>query len=272
MAKIFNVPRVNALGLKGPEKATEKILEGVEHELIDVKNDNVELDEEKIFETALKSYNKRNIFVGGDHSITYPIGKAFLHNYWEENCFIIIFDAHPDLMSPMKEPTHEEFAKGLLELGWKPENMVFIGLRKIDPIEQKVIEQEGIKVFTTEPNEEILKYLREKAIHKRVYLSIDIDALDPSVVGAVNYPVEGGLTRERFDTLLDGIFNGCNVWNADLVEYVPEKDDGGKSLVIAREIFEQVRRGVESCQKIKWTVKHKNLQEELFRKRGMLRD
>ncbi len=241
MVKIYGIPRINALGLTGPEKATAKILENITHEEVEISNDNVELDEQKIYDIGIKTYNERSIFVGGDHSITYPLGKAFLQNYWEEDSFMIIFDAHPDLMPPMKEPTHEEFAKGLLKLGWKPENMVFIGLRKIDKVEQKTIDELGIKTFTNEPSEEIINYLINKSKHKRVYLSIDIDVLDPSIVSGVNYPVEKGLSKENFYFLLESIIKRTNVWNVDLVELVPEKDKTGKSLEVTKEILEIVK-------------------------------
>ena len=50
--------------------------------------------------------NVKPLFLGGDHSITFPIVKAFSEVY-SKNPGIIIFDAHPDLMSELNEPTHE---------------------------------------------------------------------------------------------------------------------------------------------------------------------
>ena len=63
-------------------------------------------------------------FVGGDHSITYPLFKAFR----EKNAkpFLIVFDAHADCMPSMKEPTHEEFLRRIIEDGFDPAKVMKI--------------------------------------------------------------------------------------------------------------------------------------------------
>lgn len=245
MVAICGIPRINALGLKGPEKGPEKILKNIPHDLLNTPNEDVSLDEDKIFQYALKESNKTKIFIGGDHSITYSTGKAFLQNYSKENSFIIIFDAHPDLMPPMREPTHEEFLKGLLVLGWKPENIILLGVRKIEPEEAKILKTKKIKMFKDESVSEILKYLKEKTLGKQVYLSIDFDVLDPKIFKAVNYPVKKGFTKEKYTSLLNGILKTCDVLNVDLVEYVPEKDYENESLEIIKETILQIQEKIK---------------------------
>ena len=65
------------------------------------------------------------IFLGGDHSISYSLGKAFFEHCEKENkepC-LIIFDAHADCIKPMKEPTHEEWLRALIDEGFPKENI-----------------------------------------------------------------------------------------------------------------------------------------------------
>ena len=196
MVKIIGIPRINALGNKGPENMPEAIRKEMNNdfEIIDVDNFNIEKSEKQISEKAkeILENDQRVCFVGGDHSITYPIMKSFSEKY--KDSFLIVMDAHADAMPPMKEPTHEEFLRAIIEFGFDTSKIILIGARKIEPEEKEFLDKNGIKVFGEIENvESVADYVTENAIGHDVYFSLDIDVLDPSYAPAVNYQEVNGI-------------------------------------------------------------------------------
>ena len=154
---------------------------------------------------------------------------------------MIIFDAHADLMQPTKNPSHEEVFTALIESGWKPENLVFIGLRKIEIEEKKVIDEKKIQCFSPEENnDKIISYLNEKTKGKEVYVTIDIDCLDPKFARGVSYPENNGMTKKQFFEILTWIKKHVNVQTYDVVEVVEKNDVHEKTITVAREIVDVV--------------------------------
>ena len=248
--RLIKVPRINGLGNSGSEKAPNLILKeldrlgrplNLEVEEFHVDNSNVAESEKLIYENALEEFELKGggVFVGGDHSISFPIVKAFMNSGAGEK-FLIVFDAHADCMKPMKEPTHEEWLRGVVEAGFSGENIVLIGCRKMENVEREFLRSAGVRFFSGEEEMEfIADYVTEKAMGKEVYVSIDIDAVDPAFVPGVNYPEPAGLTSKEFFYLLKRIFHLPKIRGLDLVEVVPEKDRDGVSVKTAgRVLFE----------------------------------
>ena len=139
--QVIKVPGINGLGhtIETRNAGNAIIAETGKGNLMDIEEshvDNSNLDEQEqlIYKNSLDALKDKNkvVFLGGDHSISYSIGKAFKESHGNES-FLIIFDAHPDLMPPMENPTHEEWLRGLIEkTGWKKENIILVGLRKIE--------------------------------------------------------------------------------------------------------------------------------------------
>lgn len=225
--KLYSTNRINALGLKGPEQTPEAIKQFIKTpiEHIQVDNNNIQESQNILYERAKEIFqkNEKQIFIGGDHSITYPIFKAFQEQ--NKDPFLIIFDAHVDCDICAKEPTHEEWLRGIVEAGFNPKNIILIGARKIWDIEKKFLIENEIKVFS-----EILDlqaatdYITEKANGKDLYISIDIDALDPAFAPAVNYPEPAGLTSKEFFYILKRLLLIKSLKAIDIVEAIPKKD------------------------------------------------
>lgn len=264
---LIGINRMNALGLKGTDKAYEKVLEGFDYEFVDTDNMNIEVDEKIIHDKAEEVFDRQSdsrtvgrsdsrtvgrsdgrvigsvvpFFVGGDHSNLYPIGNAFREKYGADSSALIVFDAHADCMHPMKEPTHEEVIAGLVREGWKPENILLIGVRKIEPEEKKFMDDNSILTFS---GKEDLNEIYKKAVRlfegKRVYISIDVDVIDPKELPAVNYSEPKGLSSEYFFELFGKLRKDLDVRCFDLVELVPEKDVDGKSVDFARKVVRTV--------------------------------
>jgi len=98
----------------------------LELEEIHLDNGNIEESNKLIYKNSFEVFQEkpRVIFLGGDHSISYSTTRAFF-DYCDDSgkkpC-LIVFDAHADCMVPMKEPTHEEWLRKLIEDGFPTKN------------------------------------------------------------------------------------------------------------------------------------------------------
>ena len=235
---LYGFDRIHALGLRGPEKAPESIKkEFAEMELIGVNNDDISESESEVYHKAKKIFEteKNVVILGGDHSMTYPLFKAFSEKYAES--FLIIFDAHADCMPPLKEPSHEEFLRAIIEKGHNPKRTVLIGARKIEPEEEKFLVEKKITLLDGKGTEEIVEWLKERTKNCPVYVSIDLDAIDPLQAPAVNYPEKGGMDKEKLLEIIRAISSETDVRAVDIVEYVPDKDEENKTFEIIKEII-----------------------------------
>jgi agmatinase len=229
--KLYSTNRINALGLKGPEETSQAIKEFIKTpiEHIQVDNDNVQESEQILYSKAKEIFSKdeKQIFIGGDHSITYPIFKAFQEK--NKNPFLIIFDAHVDCDFCAEEPTHEEWLRAIVEKGFDPQNIIIIGARKMWNVEKKFLAENNIKVFTDIFNiEAATDYITERANGKDLYISIDIDVLDPAFAPAVNYPEPAGLSSKEFFYIFKRLLRIKSLKTIDIVEAIPKKDNPQK--------------------------------------------
>lgn len=250
MVNIIKIPLVNGLGkTKGTESAPEKIIkflgeiysnEKGKKILIDnLKISKVEIDgdlikiNDVIYNFAFKSFkNKRSLFLGGDHSLSYPLTRSFF-DYCENSGVepaLIIFDAHPDLMEPVdnKIPTHEEWLKALINDGFNPKNILFVGLRNCDPTELKIIKELGIKMVSMNELmlniEEKTDMIMEFGYGKSVYLSLDIDVVDPAFAPGVGYVEPAGMSSRELIYIIQRMNLMKNLKAIDLVEVNPNLD------------------------------------------------
>src|SRR3989344_1236583 len=247
---IVKTPGINGLGkTKGTRNAGNLIIEELKKisvnekgkevdvwkmglEEIHVNNDNLEEQEKLIYENAFEiiKNNEKAFFIGGDHSISFSIGKAFLENCKnkrEKPC-LIVFDSHADCMKAMKEPTHEEWLRALIENGFPAGNILLVGLRKIEKQELEFFVKNKIKIIKmNELNnnlEETTDVLMEFANGKELYVSVDIDVVDPAYSPSVAYPEAGGLTARQMIYIASRIGMMKNLRVFDICEIDSEKD------------------------------------------------
>jgi arginase family enzyme len=242
MTNIVKVPGINGLGkTKSTKNSAELIIK--DFQTISLTEDNIKTQQERIYKEALKHLDKKTIFIGGDHSISYPILKAFNKKY--KNPFIIIFDAHADCMPPMPEPTHEEWLRALIEKeNFPTENIILIGARNVEPEENGFLEEHKIKQFSVKEIEESLDQATHDILIKLeknpTYISFDIDVFDSSIVPATGYPEEDGPEKQTILALLQSITNEANIKAADLVEIHinHSESDLDKTVHVARQVLE----------------------------------
>src|SRR3989344_2903734 len=262
---IVKAPGINGLGkTDGCEKAGNAILKSlydirsnernvpVDVKLIDIEeihldNSNLELTNELIYKNALEIFEEKPkvVFLGGDHSISYSTTKSFL-DFCEENgkkpC-LVVFDAHADCMTPMKEPTHEEWLRKLIEDGFPSENVLLVGIRNLWKDEIKFIEENNIQTISmnqlNEDLHETCDTIMEFSQGKELYVSVDIDVIDPAFAPATGYPEIGGLTSRQFLYLVGRINKMKNLRAVDIVEINPDKDEKNLTVKLGAKILSE---------------------------------
>jgi len=176
-------------------------------------------------------HQKGQIFIGGDHSITYPLFKAFAKQH--KNPALLIFDAHADMANNFLPATHEDFNKTLIEQGiLKPENLMIVGLRKIYDIEQIYLKEKNIKHMKEINIEQIKEFIKDKDL----YVSIDIDCIDPQEAPGTHYQEPNGLTLSKLLETIKQI--KPQIKRADLAEINPKKDIDNKTINAGKKILE----------------------------------
>jgi agmatinase len=180
------------------------------------------------------------VIIGGEHTITLGAARAFK----EKNCAIISFDAHLDLRNEYMnlKTSHTTFMRRLNEQV-KPKSIIEIGTRAVCKEELAYAKKAGINYFTANQirNEGVDKTLKkiESLIDdaKQVYLTVDLDVLDPAFAPAVQNPEPNGLCSHMFYDLLNGL-SDRRVAAFDVVEVAPNYDNGNSAIQVARTIFE----------------------------------
>jgi agmatinase len=157
---------------------------------------------------------------------------------------IVSFDAHLDLRNEYMglKLSHTTFMRRTNEQA-KPAKIIEVGTRAVCKEELGYAKKAGIEFFTAqqirkEGTEQIAKQLKkELAKYKYIYLSIDMDVLDPAYAPAVQNPEPEGIETH---TLLDILCDICDkrVIGFDVVEIAPNYDQGISAILAAKVIFE----------------------------------
>ena len=203
-----------------------------------IKFEIAEISESDFIETTKKLEKlEGDIFVGGDHSITYPLFKN------SKADGLIIFDAHADCVNNFSPPTHEDFVRVLIEEKIiSPDKILIIGLRNVDPIEKEYLKDKKINhLYMNEINDNLNKKISE-FLQKldNVYLSIDIDSLDGEKYVGTGYPEKDGFDLEQLKESIKNIMKSGKVIRSDLVEINPSLDKNNLTVNAGSEILKEL--------------------------------
>lgn len=238
--RIISIPyNAGCLGKnKGTEKAPEAILKAAKEayslsiEAVYTKVDNSNISASM---AAIKDIRQGDIILGGDHSITY---KSFIASGCDG---IVVFDAHPDLIE--SKGTHEDWLRNLIDEGKiRKERVIIVGLRNTDSSEAEYIRKNQMHVFPMDVlfgnMEEACDTIMELARQSRkLYLSVDIDAVDPSMAPGTGYIEPGGLDSKELFYFLRRLMMLKNLAVCDIVEVNPDKDVNGLTVSLAAYIL-----------------------------------
>lgn len=201
-------------------------------------------------ENVIKT-NRFPLVLGGDHSIAIGTLSGLTKQY--KNLGVIWYDAHADLNTPDTTPSGNIHGMPLaISVGLgddrltriygftpkiKPENVIIIGARSVDPGEKELIKKLGIKVYSmheidrlgmTRVMEEAIDYFRTRQVDG-VHLSLDLDALDPLYTPGVGTPVPGGITYRESHLAMEMLEEAKIITSAEFVEVNPILDEKNKT-------------------------------------------
>ena len=191
------------------------------------------------------------ISLGGDHSVTFPLLHA-LSEYGSVG--VVWIDAHRDLLDKLTNTkySHGSSLRRSIEIAKiNPKNILLIGTRYFTSEEEKFVQEHGILELTqstleqlNNPNEKINQRIQD--LSNRVdfiYLSIDIDGLDPAYAPGTGTPVSGGMSSSQLMQIISKITVPIRAF--DIVEVSPPLDPSGITvktmLTILTELIAQVK-------------------------------
>ncbi len=238
----------------GCEKAPEAILECLKEDIW-ANEDGKRLTYDVVDSTILPSdsfvdIEKKtasldgDIFLGGDHSLTYSLFKHFVKKH--PRAGLIIFDAHPESFAQFKFPTHGDWLRYLLDEGiLDPAHVLLVGVRSFEPSEIAYLRGKGVRIFMMKQLFEDLSGVCDTVMELArsfdpLYLSIDIDVLDPSCAPGTGYAEPGGLTTRQLLYLLQRLKLLRNLRRIDLVEVNPDKDSNRLTVKAAAKILAEL--------------------------------
>lgn len=190
----------------------------------------------------ISAMRKLPVTLGGEHTITLGIMKGLSAK--AAKTAVVSFDAHLDLREEFLglKLSHTTFMRCMNE-EVKPAKIIEVGTRAVCKEELAYAKDSGIEFFTSqqirkEGSARITQLLKEKlARYAKVYLSVDMDVLDPSYAPAVQNPEPEGIETH---TLLDILCALCDkrVVGLDVLEVAPNYDQGVSALQAAKVVFE----------------------------------
>ena len=179
------------------------------------------------------SRKARLLGLGGDHSVTYPIVRAYARHFDRLN--LLHFDAHPDLYDVFagNRLSHAcPFAR-IMEEGLV-QRLVQVGIRTINPHQQSQAERFDVEVVSIDdwPPDHDLDF------DGPVYLSFDLDALDPAFAPGVAHREAGGLSTRESLRLIGRL--RAPLVGADIVELNPSRDAQDLTAVVAAKLVKEL--------------------------------
>lgn len=191
------------------------------------------------FTTKVVEDNKKPFMLGGEHLVTLGTVRALSKKY--ENLAVIQFDAHADLREDYlgEKLSHACVLKRCYDI-LSPNSIYQFGIRSMsieEHIHSKHVYQERFSANTVSEIVEKLKY-------RPVYVTIDLDVLDPSVFPGTGTPEAGGLTyKELQEAMLK--LRGLNIVGADINELSPHYDRTDVSTAVACKVLREMLLIVE---------------------------
>ncbi|MGA2367948.1 MAG: agmatinase [Dehalococcoidia bacterium] len=191
---------------------------------------------ERVYQ-AVRSLLDQSKFVamlGGEHSISYGAVRAFSEKY--DNLSVLQLDAHTDLRDQYlgTKFSHACAMRRIIELC----PITQVGIRSLSLEENQYIMSNKLKPFFFE-----LEYgpsAIEKitaSLNDNVYISIDLDVFDPSIMSAVGTPEPGGMSWSQVTSLLKTIAKNKNIVGFDVVELCPGQGPAACSFTAAKLIY-----------------------------------
>jgi len=189
-------------------------------------------DIEKITREHLGKGNKI-LSLGGDHSVTFPVIKAYHDNY--PTLDILHIDAHADLYHEYEGDPYSHacpFTR-IMENGFAV-RLVQVGIRTLNPHQSAQAKKYKVEI-------QEMHHLEKMAIPKfknPLYISLDMDGFDPAFAPGVSHHEPGGLSSRQVIDIIQNIHT--EVVGADIVEYNPDRDVNDMTAYLAAKMMKEL--------------------------------
>ncbi|OQX88693.1 agmatinase [candidate division KSB1 bacterium 4484_87] len=179
------------------------------------------------------------VILGGEHSLSYPVVHAFVEHF--PRISVLHIDAHADLRDEyLGDPLSHACA--LRRIRDVTSETVSVGIRSMSAKEAKYVKKERPVIFYDHqlhhsdfPIEEILA-----ALNDDVYITFDLDGLNPAEMPSVGTPEPGGLSWHETLALFDELFQRKNVLGMDVVELKPDSVNVHSDFLAAKLIYKAI--------------------------------
>ncbi len=241
--------------MRGPALAPPKIREAYHSDsanyfsesLIDLKNDVGWIDQGDLVLpsgiaavaaienaiTELLGKTDKVLSLGGDHSVTYPVVKAFARKFGKLT--ILHLDAHGDLYDNFEGNKYSHacpFAR-IMEEGLAA-RLVQVGIRTMNTHQKEQVKRFGVEVIEMKDWNADIRF----QLDGPVYLSLDMDVVDPAFAPGLSHHEPGGFTSRELISILQHVKG--NIVGADLVEFNPTRDQSGITAMLAAKLYKEL--------------------------------
>ena len=175
----------------------------------------------------------RLISLGGDHSVTFPIIRVY-HKFYPD-LTVLQLDAHPDLYDELdgSRTSHAcPFAR-IMEEGLV-RRLIQVGVRTLTGHQREQAERFGVEIIEMRE----IQQMETLVMEGPVYLSLDMDCLDPAFAPGVSHYEPGGLSTRDVLGIIQNLAG--NLVGADIVEYNPERDPLGITGMVAAKLLKEI--------------------------------
>ena len=253
----IGVNLVQGCDISGGEKAMQVLSEVIDFDEILEIDESLLKDEKPLYLSAISEFNQRikasvlkhtekgefPIVFGGDHALA--IG-SIAASAKDDDWAVLWIDAHGDCntdTSSISQRIHgmplaitqghgHQDLVSIMDHFVPSQNILTLGIRSLDPLEEKLMKSWGVNIITMaeiEENgldwciDEVNKFMLK---HKHVHCSFDCDSMDPKLTPGVNIPVKDGFNQSEILKILDQVFNHSSLKSLDIVEFNPVQDNG----------------------------------------------
>jgi len=185
------------------------------------------------FASELISRGKRTIFLGGDHSISYPLVRAHADRY--PDLTILHLDAHADIYDSFAGSRYSNacpFARIMEEN--LAQKLIQAGIRTLTPHQREQAARWDVEIYEMKGR----RGFKPPQSAAPLYLSLDLDVLDPAFAPGVSHPEPGGYTTREVLDIIQTI--EAPIIGADIVEYNPLKDPTGITALVAVKLLKEI--------------------------------
>ncbi|MFZ5970732.1 MAG: agmatinase [Bacteroidota bacterium] len=256
MVSVLGIPYdANSSFLRGPAQAPAAIRQAFHSDSsnyftetgIDLKNHsgwkdvgNVSFVKEVSFFDAIRNsvvqatqHGEQLLALGGDHSITFPVVSALAKSY--PGLTILHLDAHPDLYHNFEgNPYSHASPFARIFENKLAHRLVQVGIRTMNQHQREQAKRFGVEVIEMKDWNDSIRF----DLPGPVYLSLDLDVIDPAFAPGVSHHEPGGFTTRQVIQLLQGL--RAQLVGADLVELNPTRDVNGVTAMVAAKLFKEM--------------------------------